>query len=349
MEKLNWGIIGLGRIADSFSRGFFNAKNANLISVASRDNKKLQKYKETYKLEPKFLFNNYDDLIKCKDVDIVYLALPNNLHYHWVSKIIENNKNILVEKPALLNIAEGKSINDKLCGKDIFFTEAFMYRYLPQVKTLVEILQNQELGRVLSMESSFGINLLTKKKFIFFNTKKKIDLNDRKFKKEMGGGSIYDLGCYPTSFSLLINSILNKTTNDNFTISNIKKEIGETGVDIDSSAKLIFENGFISTVNSSFKKNLGSQTLINAENGEIILPDSWKGEKIIINYKDRKQKIIKFENKTNIYTYQIELISNNLLNGITNSKFPIMDIKETISNIKIIESWLNNAHTKSNS
>jgi predicted dehydrogenase len=342
MEKLNWGIIGLGRIADIFSYGFFDAKNANLIAVASHDNKKLHKYKETFNIETKFLFNNYYDLIKCKDVDIIYLALPNNLHYYWASKIIENNKNILLEKPATLSVLEAVSISKSLEGKDLFFTEAYMYRYLPQIKVLIEILKSQELGEVFSMESSFGINLLTKKKFYFFNKKKKINLDDRKFKKELGGGSIYDLGCYTTSFSLLINSIINNNTN-NFIISNIIREIGETGVDVNSSAKLKFDNEFISNIYCSFKENLGSQTVIKGEKGDIILPDTWKGQDIIIKYKNEKKKIIKFENKKNIYTYQIEQISSNLLDGITKPKFPVMNISETISNIKIIEGWLNNS------
>jgi predicted dehydrogenase len=343
MEKLNWGIIGLGRIADSFSNGFFDAKNANLIAVASGDNKKLQKYKELFNLENKFLFNNYDDLIKCKDVDIIYLALPNNLHYYWALKIIENNKNILLEKPATLSVLEALSISKNLEGKDLFFTEAFMYRYLPQIKVLIDIIKSQELGKIFSMESSFGTNLLTKKKFFFINKKKKINIDDRKFKKELGGGSIYDLGCYTTSFSLLINSILNKNTKNNFIISDIIREIGETGVDINSSAKLNFENKLISYIKCSFKKNLGSQTIIRGEKGEIILPDTWKGQDIIIEFKNKKKKIINFENKKNIYTYQIEQISSNLLNGVTKSLFPVMDISETISNIKVIEGWLNNS------
>ena len=342
MEKLNWGIIGLGRIADSFSNGFFDAKNANLIAAASRDNDKLQKYKDLHKLDSNYLFNDYNDLINCKDIDIIYLALPNNLHCDWALKIIENNKNILVEKPAILNVVEAKSIFRKLENKDLLFSEAFVYRYLPQTIALIEILKSRELGEVFSMESSFGINLLTKKKFYFFNKKKKINLDDRKFKKELGGGSIYDLGCYTTSFSLLINSILNKNTN-NFIISNITREIGETGVDVNSSAKLKFDNEFISNIYCSFKENLGSQTVIKGEKGDIILPDTWKGQDIIIKYKNEKKKIIKFENKKNIYTYQIEQISSNLLDGITKPKFPVMNISETISNIKIIEEWLNNS------
>ena len=68
------------------------------------------------------------------------------------------------------------------------------------------------------------------------------------------------------------------------------------------------------------------------------------GGDIIIKYKNEKKKMFKFENKKNIYTYQIEQISSNLLNGITKPKFPVMDINETILNIKVLESWLKNSN-----
>jgi scyllo-inositol 2-dehydrogenase (NADP+) len=171
MKKLNWGIIGLGRIAESFSKGFFEVNNAKLLSVASTDVTKLKKFKEIHNLEEKYLFRNYEDLISCKDVDIVYIALPNSLHHYWISKVIQKKKNVLVEKPATTNLVEAKSIYDKVMDKKIFFGEAFMYRYLPQTKLVIEILKNQEIGEIYSMDSSFGMNLLTKKKFFFFEKK----------------------------------------------------------------------------------------------------------------------------------------------------------------------------------
>ena len=58
------------------------------------------------------------------------------------------------------------------------------------------------------MESFFCKNLLTKKKFLFFEKKKKIDLNNRLFNKNLGGGCILDLGCYPVSFSVLVASLI---------------------------------------------------------------------------------------------------------------------------------------------
>ena len=341
MKKLNWGIIGLGKIAESFSKGFFEVNNGKLLSVASRDATKLKKFKDIYNLDEKYLFKNYEELISCKDVDIIYVALPNTLHHYWVSKIIEKNKSVLVEKPATISLFEAKSIYEKIKDKKLFFGEAFMYRYLPQTKLVIEMLQNQEIGEIFSMESSFGMNLLTKKKFLFFNKKKKFDPSDRKFNKDLGGGSIYDLGCYPSSFSLLVNSIVNKKKSNNFDVINVSRELGQTGVDIDSSAEVLFENGFSSKIHSSFKKNLGNQTTIMGKKGKIILQDTWNGKNIVVQINKKKEKKIYFENKKNVYSYQIEIISNNLINGVTKTEYPGVDIEETILNMEIIENWLN--------
>ena len=103
MEKINWGIIGLGNIAHKFSEAFKDIENSKLLAAASKDKNKLNIFKEKYNFEGKFLFNNYEELIHCKDVDIIYIALPNFLHHKWIIKCIQNNKNVLVEKPATIN------------------------------------------------------------------------------------------------------------------------------------------------------------------------------------------------------------------------------------------------------
>ena len=104
------------------------------------------------------------------------------------------------------------------------------------------------------MESFFGINILSKKKFFFFDKKRKIDPKSRLFSKNLGGGCILDLGCYPSSFSLLIGSLINKMKGNDLKLINIYKEVGETGVDIHSSAELLFPDGFSSKIYGSFKK-----------------------------------------------------------------------------------------------
>lgn len=341
MTKLNWGIIGLGSIAQKFSEAFAETSNSKLLAVASNNLQKLESFKKQFFIEEKFAYKNYVDLINCKDVDIVYIALPNSLHFYWVNECIKINKNVLVEKPATLNFEDAKDIKKKLINKNIFFGEAFMYRHHPQIDYIIELIKNNTIGNLISMESSFGINILTKKKFLFFEKKRKINKFDRRFDKKLGGGCILDLGCYPTSFSLLINSIDNKIDNYDFSLLNISKNVGETDVDLHSSAELLFKNGFKSKVEASFEKNIGSKSIIKGNNGEITINDTWKGGNSVIINKKGKNEVKYFDDSKSIYSYQIEQISQNILNGQKKVKYPAMDFEETLFNMKIIDEWLN--------
>ena len=341
MKKINWGIIGLGNIAQSFSEGFLNVNNSKLLAISSHNNKKLERFKKKFDIHEDYIFNDYEEILDCKDVDIIYIALPNNFHYEWIIKAINKNKKILVEKPALMNFAEAKKIQKKILEKNLFFTEGYMYRFYPQIKKIIEIIKNQEIGIPFSMETSFGSNLLDKKKFIFFNKKKKIDPSNRLFNKELGGGCILDLGCYTTSFSLLIASLVKNINFKNYKLKNIKKKIGPTGVEIDAEGELIFEGGFISKIKASFEKNIGNKTVINGDKGSLTIKDTWFGkgeiEKIIFGKKTQ----IKNEINKNIYSYQIEAISKCLIENKNEIFFPGFKIEDTLQNTKILENWLN--------
>ena len=341
MKKLNWGIIGLGAIAQKFSEAFAQTSNSTLLAIASNNSQKLENFKKQFFIEDKFTFKNYEDLINCKEIDIVYIALPNSLHFHWIKECIKNNKNTLVEKPATVNYEEAKNIKNILNDKNIFFGEAFMYRHHPQIDYILELIKNDTIGNLISMNSSFGENVLTKKKFIFFEKKKKIKKNDRRFDKRLGGGCILDLGCYPTSFSLLINSIINKTDIFDFNLSNGSRNIGETGVDIHSSAEIIFKNGFKSKVEASFQKNIGRKSIIIGNTGEITINNTWGGNDGVNLKKKGKNEFRSFNNIKSLYSYQIEKISRNILNGNNQVEYPGMNINETLLNMKIIDWWAN--------
>tara|TARA_Y100000389_G_scaffold171077_1_gene178528 strand:+ start:71 stop:1096 length:1026 start_codon:yes stop_codon:yes gene_type:complete len=340
MKKINWGIIGLGNIARSFSDGFLNCDNAQLLAVSSNKNEKLNQFKHNFKLKKEYLFNNYEDLIKCEDVDIVYIALPNNLHFRWIMKCIKENKNILIEKPAVRNFTEAKKIEKEIIDRNLFFSEGYMYRYYPQIKKVIEILKTDQLGKLISMETTFSNNLLFKKKFFFFKKKRKIKSDNRLFNKNLGGGSILDLGCYTISFSLLIASLIDGLDLKNFKLKNIKKEMGSTGVDIEAEADLIFENGFKSKIKSSFQDDY-KDTVIVGEKGSLLIKDVWHSAPLI-EKKIGKDKIKIFnEESTNLYSYQIDNISKSLLENKKETFFPGFTIKDTILNTKILESWIN--------
>ena len=324
---IRWGIIGLGNVAKDFASGFKNLKNAKLLSIASKTEKKISYFKKRFNISEKFCFNDYEDLINCDEVDIVYIALPHSFHFDMIMKCLINQKRVLTENPATTSFNQMKLISEKLDKNKIFFSEGFMYRYHPQTNKILSLIKNDEIGDLISMESFFGLNIL----------KRNIDFNNRLFNKELAGGCIFDLGCYPTSMSLLIAS-LKLNSNYSFNLENIKIERLSNLVDVDSYANINFSNKFTSFVGCSFKKDLGKSTKIIGTKGSILVHDSWQCNPSAILLND--QKLIKLTSKfSNIFSYQIESISNSILDGNNNPKYPGMQRDETENNQLILDNW----------
>ena len=166
MRKVNWGIIGLGSIAKQFADGFIGLNNAKILGIASRDTSKIDAFKKDFNLEKKYCFNNYKSLLKEKKIDLVYIALPTFLHKEWIINCLIESKNVLVEKPATMNLKEMLEVK-KYFKERCYFFEAFMYLYHPQIKKVVDLINQGEIGDLVSMKSFFGINILTKKKLVW--------------------------------------------------------------------------------------------------------------------------------------------------------------------------------------
>ena len=338
MSEIKWGIIGLGNIAFEFASAFKEIKNSKLLGIASKDTGRLNKFKEHFEIDKNYCFSSYGDLIKNKEIDIVYIALPHNFHFEWINKCIDLKKNILSEKPATINLSQIKIINQKLTKNNIFFAEGFMYSYHPQLPKLIEILNEKIIGEIIEMESSFGVNIVEKKNFLGF---KKIKINEksRLFKKELAGGCILDLGCYPTSLSVLISKIKSNKSNDSFKINKSKILMGPTNVEIEASAQIEFQNEFKSLVKCSFRENMGELTKIIGSKGEIIIPHSWKCKpsKILVNSKEYNLDYL----YKNIFSYEIQAISNFIINKKKDPEFPAINRFETEVNMGILEKWIN--------
>jgi len=194
------------------------------------------------------------------------------------------------------------------------------------------------------MESLFGFDALGRKKIFGIKLnklKKKPNRNNRLYNKELGGGAILDLGCYPVSMSILIASLIPKFDFNKIKVLNKKKDIGLTGVDMNSFAELDFGNSFKSTIGTSFTQDLGKKTKIIGSKGELILEDTWHGNPSLINISGENKEKIEVECHKNIYKYEIDILSKCILENKKEPNFPGMTINETLENMRILDKWLN--------
>ena len=191
------------------------------------------------------------------------------------------------------------------------------------------------------MVSNYGINLLTKKNIFGLIKKKKINNNNRLYNKKLGGGAILDLGCYPVSLSMLVASTISKIDCEKIRVVDKIKEMGSSKVDVNSHARIEFENGFVSDVNTSFSKEIGKETVIIGSEGLLKIVNPWQIDPPTIILEGKINKKIEIECAKNIFSYQINNISKNLLEGKSKPDFPGVSINETIELTKILNKWLN--------
>ncbi len=317
---VNWGIIGFGRMGGQYLNCFLNkSSNFNLVGIASRSKKKLNKTFE--KIE---LYNTYQDLMKSKFIDAVYISTLNNTHKNLVIEAIKYDKKVLCEKPLGLNYNEVKEIYRFIANKKNNFFEAIAYRTHPQTEALLEILKDKELGEIKKIDSSFGFKV------------KKIKKDSRLFNEKLGGGSILDLGCYPVSFFNLFKKKEMIITKSNFNLC-------ETNVDIDGEIVLRIDDTINAHGKVSLKENLNNSCKVYCEKATILIKEPWLPSKktfIEVDTKSRYYKKIVSSNKS-VYEHQIEQ-SSLFFSKPIEKKSMLVDIEESLQIAEIIDQWKNN-------
>ncbi len=313
---INWGIIGFGRMGKAFANCFNDSsKDFKLKGFASKTNDKeisLKKYK------------NYDDLINSPEIDAVYISTLNNTHKDLVIRSLKQNKKVLCEKPLGLNFKEVNEIHNLIKDRKNVFFEAIAYRSHPQTEKLFEILKDHNLGKVKKIEANFGFK------------NKRIKKDSRLFNKDLGGGSILDLGCYPISFFTLFASKL-----DNIEIIKSNYNLCETDVDIDAEIHLRLNNTIDLVGKVSFAENLNNICKIYSENAIITVPSPWlPSEKTFLEIETKGRYFKEFVNTNkNVYEHQINKVGS-FFNGNISKNLYLVDIEESVKISKIIDEWL---------
>jgi len=321
---IKWGILGLGKMANQFAKAISETDNAKLVGIASLNYKRLSFFSEKYQIKNNYKFNNYEDILKSADIDAVYISTLNNSHFNLILKAAEHKKHILCEKPMTMTYEEAENASILIKKNKIFFMEAIAYRSHPQTNSIIKIINDGEIGKIKSINSSFGFHV------------KKIKPESRLFKKLFGGGAILDIGCYPLSFVSLFCNI-----KSDIIIESAKGSFCETGVDDFAEANLLLNDNIKAYVEISFKKNLENNSIIYGEKGHVIIPSPWLPEKksYIEVYKDnRSYKVILDFNKS-VYAQQIFNVSNLIINKSIEGKFPNISLPESLKISKLLKEW----------
>ena len=331
MEKVKWGIIGTGTIAQAFAQGIMQSQTSVLTAVASRSNTKAISFVEKNKCPQTKAYGNYDALLEDSEVEAVYIALPHVYHAEWSIKAAQAQKHILCEKPATVNHAEAMIVWDAITKNKVCFMEGFMYRFHPQMQKIAELIQCNQIGKVNIIQSNFGFT-------------RTINPQSRLYSKELAGGGILEVGCYPVSVSRWIAGLANQVPY----IEPVKVEsiaqIGITGVDEWATATLLFPGDIVAQIAASIRSEQENSLRVFGETGAIVVPDPWygggntEGQCEIHIYRDEQiEETFTFKTDKSLYTSEIDAFVEEIRGD--EATFPIIPVEDTLGNMNTLDQW----------
>lgn len=187
MSTLRWGILGVAKIAtEKVIPAMKRARGVEVVGIASRSAEKAEKAAARLGLQK--AYGSYEALLADREIDAVYIPLPNHLHVPWSIQSLNAGKHVLCEKPIGLSVAQAAQL--AAAGRDhprLKLMEAFMYRFHPQWVTARRLVTDGKIGRLRTIQTLFS----------YFNR----NPADVRNQAEIGGGGLMDIGCYAISLS----------------------------------------------------------------------------------------------------------------------------------------------------
>jgi xylose dehydrogenase (NAD/NADP) len=181
---LKWGLLSTAHINRRLIPAIRAAERAELVGVASRSQRRAEAYAAEWGI-PR-AHGSYQSLLDDPDVDVIYISLPNSLHGEWAVRAAEAGKHVLCEKPFAVSVAECDRIIAAAESADVVAVEAVMYLHHPLLAEARRLVEEGAVGRVKLVRGSHCI-LLDRH-------------DDVRWKPELGGGALWDVGSYPVSF-----------------------------------------------------------------------------------------------------------------------------------------------------
>ena len=302
MRKIKWGILGTAGIAKSCTiPGMLKSENCELSAIAGRSKNKVEDYKNTFGIKEGYYDDaestGYEKLINNPEIEAVYVALPNNIHKEWVIKCLQGGKHVLCEKPMALSYSEAKEMFDEAKKNKVILMEAYAYLHNPYMEALKKDIASGIIGEIDYIDTAFLTQGYKE---------------DFRLHRELGGGMVYDLGCYCTTFIL------------SFTDAPVEYVMGnaeftDKGVDFFTGALIKFKNGMRASFNvgmifGSESDSRYDRTFIHGSKGAITSPVKYNEEgQLSYTVSTKEGDILRTVNSESNYALEVTQMGNAIL------------------------------------
>ncbi len=273
---MNLGIIGTGGIALMMAKACEEVEKVHAYGCYSRTYEKGKSFANEANID--FVYTDMEEFLSDENIDLVYIASPNSLHYFQAEDALKHGKSVIVEKPFCSNYRQAKRLVDLAKEKDLFLFESMTIQHSLNYRLLKEKIA--EIGKIKEVQCTY----------LQYSRKYK-DLLDGKnpnvFTNEYSGGALMDLGIYKIHFVIGLFGEPKRVT------YYCRKH--ENGVDLGGTLVLEYEDKVITAL-AAKDLNGNNRNIIAGEKGYIIVDGGSNGRKPFGIYTEEKQEHFDVEN-----------------------------------------------------
>ncbi len=315
VKPLRWGILSTARINRRLIPALLTAERSELAAVAGRDPDRTRGFAAEWEVPE--TRDSYRELLSDDGIDAVYIPLPNSLHLEWTLAALAAGKHVLCEKPLGLEPAEVVKLEKAARKAGRVLMEAMAYRMHPQYLALKRLVESGALGRLALIRASFSFTLAE-------------NSGNIRLDPTLGGGSLYDIGCYPVSLACGLDPTPAEAVS-------ACARTGGTGVDCLFCGQVRFASGTVLQFDSAFSLPYRVGAEVAGEKGRIIVPNPWqpdldgKPSGLIRVLPDDHEELIETE-KVDPYLCEIRAMEAAVLDG----KPPAYPLRESRRVIAIL-------------
>jgi xylose dehydrogenase (NAD/NADP) len=312
VQPLRWGLLSTARINSVLIPAIRGSRRNQLVAVASRSQDQAGAFARKWDI-PRAL-GTYEALLADPEIDVLYIPLPNHLHAEWTIKALRAGKHVLCEKPLGLNTHEVDEMAAAARETGRVLAEGFMYRHHPQTLNARELVESGVLGQIRSLRGSFSFPMERE--------------DDIRWEKDKGGGSLWDVGCYPVNY---IRYLLGAEPVEVFGWQVLEKR----GCDETFIGQMRFPGGILAQFDSGFRSPPRTELEVVGSQGTLNIPIPFKPGrrgKLLLKLGD-KRKTIQVAGQE-LYSGEVEDMADAILLGRT----PRVSLADSRGNVLTIES-----------
>lgn len=268
-KPIGYAAIGLGTISGLFMRACAKSQTAKVTAlVTGHPKEKGEKFAAMYGI-PKssiYTYETFDRIRDNKEVDAVYVGLPNSMHREFTVRAAQADKHVLCEKPMAISSAECREMIDACRKANVRLMIAYRCHYDPTHLEAERIVQSGALGQLQAFEGAFGFNAPSHN---FWRLTKKLG----------GGGSLMDVGIYPLN---AIRYFTREEPVDFTAVTATRDHASGRFAEVEESIgwTMKFPSGIVASVSSSYGANVPGFVRVHGEKASIELAPAFSYDKI---------------------------------------------------------------------